>query len=131
MESRIQLVAVVGAVGLLLVVLELVRRRRLMERYALLWLLSAIVILGLAIWQDALNELAEAMGILSAPNALFFVAVAFILLLLLHFSAAMSRLSDQAKVVAQRQALLEQRLRELEERRERGAEREREPSLFR
>jgi hypothetical protein len=132
MESRIQLVAVLAAVALLLVVLELVRRRRLMERYALLWLLSAIVILGLAIWQDALNQLAAAMGILSAPNALFFVAVGFILLLLLHFSAAMSRLSDQAKVVAQRQALLEQRLRELEERAERPArERDRETSLFR
>jgi hypothetical protein len=116
MGSRIQIVAIVGAVALLIVVLELVRRRRLMERYALLWLLSAVVILGLAIWQDALNQIAEAMGILSAPNALFFVAVGFILLLLLHFSAAMSRLSDQSKVLAQRQALLEQRLHELEER---------------
>jgi hypothetical protein len=54
------------------------------------------------------------MGILSAPNALFFVAVGFILLLLLHFSAAMSRLSDQSKVLAQRQAILEQRLHEAE-----------------
>ena len=86
-----------------------------MERYALLWLLSAVVILGLAIWQDALEKLANAMGILSAPNALFFVAVGFILLLLLHFSAAMSRLSDQSKVIAQRHAILAQRVRELEE----------------
>jgi hypothetical protein len=117
MGSRIQIVAIVGAVGLLLVVLELVRRRRLMERYALLWLFAAIVILGLAIWQEALNEIAKAMGILSAPNALFFVAVGFILLLLLHFSAAMSRLSDQSKVLAQRQAILEEQIRELEDRR--------------
>ncbi len=115
MESRIQIVAIVGAVALLLTVLELVRRRRLMERYALLWLLSAVVILGLSVWQQGLENLAHAMGILSAPNALFFVAVAFILLLLLHFSAAMSRLSDQAKVIAQRHAILEQRVRELEE----------------
>ena len=55
------------------------------------------------------------MGIVSAPNALFFVAVGFILLLLLHFSAAMSRLSDQSKVLAQRHAILEQRLRQLEQ----------------
>jgi hypothetical protein len=116
MESRIQVVAVIGAVALLLLVLELVRRRSLMERYALLWLLSAVVILGLAVWQDALNVLARQMGILSAPNALFFVAVGFILLLLLHFSAAMSRLTDQSKVLAQRQAILEQQVRELEHR---------------
>ena len=113
--SRVQIVAIIGAVALLLIVLEMVRRRRLMERYALLWLLSAVVILGLAVWQDALEKLANAMGILSAPNALFFVAVGFILLLLLHFSAAMSRLSDQAKVIAQRHAILAQRVRELEE----------------
>ncbi len=114
MEIRLQIVAIVGAVGLLLFVLELVRRRALMERYALLWLFSSLVILGLAVWQDALTVLARQLGILSAPNALFFVALAFVLLLLLHFSAAMSRLTDQSKVLAQRQAILEQRLSEVE-----------------
>ena len=68
----------------------------------------------LAVWKDALDQLAQLMGIFSAPNALFFIAVGFILLLLLHFSAAMSRLSDQSKVLAQHQAILEQRVRELE-----------------
>ena len=133
MESRIQVVAVAGALALLLIVLEMVRRRRLMERYALLWLLSAVVILGLAVWQDALERLAHAMGILSAPNALFFVAVGFILFLLLHFSAAMSRLADQSKVIAQRHAILEQRVRELEAQQQRplAASREREESLAR
>jgi hypothetical protein len=115
MQTRMQIVAILCAAALLLIVLEMVRRRRLMERYALLWMLSAVVILGLAIWQEALNVIARQMGIISAPNALFFVAVAFILLLLLHFSAAMSRLSDQTKVLAQRQALLEERLQQAEE----------------
>jgi hypothetical protein len=115
MELRLQIVAIAGAVGLLLFVLELVRRRALMERYALLWLFSSLVILALAVWSDALTLLARQLGILSAPNALFFVALAFVLLLLLHFSAAMSRLTDQSKVLAQRQAILEQRLREIEE----------------
>ena len=114
METRLQIVAIFGAVALLLFVLELVRRRALMERYALLWLGSSVVILVLAVWQDALTVLARNLGIVSAPNALFFVALAFVLLLLLHFSAAMSRLADQSKVLAQRQALLEQRLSEVE-----------------
>jgi len=130
MDTRLQIVAITGAVGLLLLVLELVRRRALMERYALLWLFSSLVILGLAVWTDALRVLAEMVGIVSAPNALFFVAMGFILLLLLHFSAAMSRLTDQSKVLAQRQAILEQRLRELEtERLEEETERELEPLL--
>lgn len=110
MDHRIQIVAIFGAVLLLLVVLEMVRRRRLLERYALLWLFSAVVLLGLAAWRDGLERLANTVGIAYPPNALFFVAFAFVLLLLLHFSAAVSRLADQSKVLAQRVALLEERL---------------------
>jgi hypothetical protein len=113
METRVQIVAILGALALLLTVLEMVRRRRLLERYALLWLFSALVILGLAIWRGALERVASAVGIYSPPNALFFIALAFILLLLLHFSAAVSRLADQSKVLAQRHAILEQRVHEL------------------
>ena len=116
MAARIQLVAIVGAGALLLIVLELVRRRRLLERYALLWLLSAVVLLGLAAWRDGLKVISDAIGIAYPPNALFFVALGFVLLLLLHFSSVVSRLSDQTKVLAQRAALLEERLRRLEAR---------------
>jgi hypothetical protein len=119
METRVQIVAIIGALALLTVVLEMVRRRRLLERYALLWLLSALVILGLAIWRGALEQVARAVGIYSPPNALFFIALGFILLLLLHFSAAVSRLADQSKILAQRQAMVEQELRQLQ--RERAA----------
>jgi hypothetical protein len=98
-----------------MVVLELVRRRRLMERYALLWLLSAIVLLGLAAWREGLHQVSKALGIAYPPNALFFVAFGFILVVLLHFSSVISRLSDQSKVLAQRQALLEERLRRVED----------------
>jgi hypothetical protein len=111
--DRIQFVSTVAAVLLLLTVLELVRRRRLLERYALLWLLAATVVLVLAVWREALVKLANLFGIVSAPNALFFIAIAFVLLLLLHFSAALSRLSDQSKVLAQRLALLDARLDEV------------------
>src|SRR3954466_13350089 len=116
MQLRIQLVAVVLAGVLLVVILEMVRRRRLQERYALLWLASAVTLLGLAIWRGALGKLADWMGISYPPNALFFVAFTFILLLLLHFSSAVSRLADQSKILAQRIALLEQRVGENEQR---------------
>jgi hypothetical protein len=110
MDVRIQLVAIVGAGALLLTILELVRRRRLLERYALLWLFSGVVLLALAAWRGALEQLAQLVGIAYPPNALFFVAFAFVLLLLLHFSVAVSRLTDQSKVLAQRLALLEERV---------------------
>jgi hypothetical protein len=114
METRIQIVAVVAAGLLLLGVLELVRRRKLLERYALVWLFSAAVLLLLAAWAGLLTSIAELVGIRYAPSALFVIAFGFILLLLLHFSIAVSRLTDQSKVLAQRLALLEERLREQE-----------------
>jgi hypothetical protein len=114
-ELRIQIVAVVGTLALFLVVLELVRRRRLLERYALVWLGSALVLLALAIWKGLLGSISEAVGIFYPPAALFVIAFGFILVLLLHFSTAVSRLTDQSKVLAQRIALMEERQRELEQ----------------
>jgi hypothetical protein len=114
MDSRIQVLAIVAAGGLLIVVLELVRRRRLQERYALLWLVSTVFLLALAVWRDALAKVASLVGIAYPPNALFFLAFAAILVVLLHFSVVISRLSDQSKVLAQRLAMLDERLRRQE-----------------
>jgi hypothetical protein len=110
MELRLQIVSIGATLALFLLVFELVRRRRLMERYALLWLFSAVVLLGLALWKDLLEQVASAIGIFYAPSALFVVAFGFILVILLHFSLVISRLADQTKVLAQRVGLLQQRL---------------------
>jgi hypothetical protein len=110
MQDRIQIVSIIAAVVVIFVILELVRRRRLLERYALLWLASGLVLLGLAVWRNALQDLASAIGVAYPPNALFLIAFGFVLFLLLHFSLAVSRLSDQSKVLAQRLALLEEKV---------------------
>jgi hypothetical protein len=114
MQLRIQIVAVLVTAVLLLGILELVRSRRLLERYAVLWLLSATVLLALAAWKGLLEKISHAVGIYYAPSALFVIAFGFILVLLLHFSVAVSRLAEQSKVLAQRVALLEARNRRLE-----------------
>jgi hypothetical protein len=113
MESRIQIVAIVVTAGLFAIVFELVRRRRLMERYALLWLFSSATLLALAVWRGLLETIASAVGIFYPPSALFVIAFGFILVMLLHFSLSTSRLADQNKVLAQRLALLQQRMDEL------------------
>lgn len=114
MELRIQLVAIGGTIILFLIVLELVRRRRLLERYALVWLGSAVILFALAVWGGLLNTIADTIGIFYPPTALFVIAFGFILMLLLHFSTAVSRLTDQTKVLAQRLALMEQRQHDME-----------------
>jgi hypothetical protein len=114
METRVQIVAILVSTALLFGLLELVRQRRLLERYALLWLASALALLALSAWTGLLETLAGWVGIAYPPSALFVFAFGFILLLLLHFSVAVSRLADQNKILAQRVALLEERQRRSE-----------------
>ena len=107
-----RIMAIVISAGLLLLILELVRRKRLMERYALLWLFSTLLLLVLSVWSSLLNSLASALGISYPPSALFAVAFGVVLVLLIHFSLAVSRLSDQNKVLAQRLGILQGRVQE-------------------
>jgi hypothetical protein len=107
-----RIIAIVISAGLLLLILELVRRKRLMERYALLWLFSTLLLLVLSVWSSLLNSLASALGISYPPSALFAVAFGVVLVLLIHFSLAVSRLSDQNKVLAQRLGILQGRVQE-------------------
>jgi len=123
MDARIQVVAIVAAAALILVLLDLVRRRRLLERYALLWLFSAAILLALAIWRDLLADVADLIGVAYPPNALFLIAFGFVLVLLLHFSLAVSRMSDQIKVLAQRLALLDEHVRKGDQEAAEAAER--------
>jgi hypothetical protein len=109
-QTRLQIISILVSLGLFLFVFELVRRKRLQERYALLWLFSAAVLLGLSVWGDLLNRLSTAVGVRYGPAALFAVALAFVVVLMLHFSLVISRLTDQNKILAQRVALLERRL---------------------
>jgi hypothetical protein len=106
---RIQIVSIVFAALVFAAVFEMVRRRYLRERYALLWLGAALVLLVLAIWKGLLTAVSTAVGIRTPSNAFFVIAFAFLLLLLLHFSSVVSRLSDETRVLAQRLALLEAR----------------------
>jgi hypothetical protein len=108
---RISIAATVVAVVLLLVVFELIRSRRLRERYALLWLATGLVLVALSAWRDGLNTIARWVGVRSYPPAvLFAVALLFVVLVLLHYSTVISRLTDQNMTLAQRLALLEARM---------------------
>jgi hypothetical protein len=114
LSNRLQIVAIAITAGLLFFVFELIRRRKLMERYSLLWLLAALVLLILAVFDGLLADFARALGIATPSNALFAAAIGFLVLLVLHFSTTISRLTDESKVLAQRLALAEERLHRLD-----------------
>ncbi|HWQ22488.1 MAG TPA: DUF2304 domain-containing protein [Gaiellaceae bacterium] len=108
---RVSIAGAVASILLLLVVLELIRGRRLKERYALLWLATGLVLLVLSAWRDGLNTIAGWLGVETYPPAvLFAVAILFVLLVLLHYSTVLSRLTDENVDLAQRIALLEERV---------------------
>ncbi|MBM2821702.1 MAG: hypothetical protein HW413_448 [Thermoleophilia bacterium] len=108
---RVSIVGAIASILLILVVLELVRGRRLKERYALLWLATGVILLVLSVWRDGLNTIAGWAGVTSYPPAvLFAVATLFILLVLLHYSTVISKLTDENVDLAQRIALLEERV---------------------
>ena len=111
-DTRAQIIALVVTFTIFLFVLELVRRRRLVERYALVWMTAALALLVLSIWTDGLNEIADLMGIQEPANAIFILAFGVGFLLLLNFSVASSRLSEETKILAQEVARLDQELRE-------------------
>jgi uncharacterized protein DUF2304 len=110
---KVSILGALASFALVLVVLELIRQRRLQERYALLWLLTGLVLTALAAWRSGLNTIAGWVGIRGYPPAvLFAVGILFILVVLLHYSTVISRLTDQNTILAQKLALLEARFSE-------------------
>lgn len=116
MNPRVQVIAVIGALAIAALVLELVRKRKLREEYSLLWLV-AIVLLGiLAFDRPLIDTISRVFGIAYPPSALFIAAFAAGFLLLLHFSVAISKLMERNKRLTQEIGLLKLRLGELESR---------------
>ena len=107
----VSIAASIASILLILVVFELIRSRRLRERYALLWLATGVVLLVLSAWRGGLNTIAGWVGVTGYPPAvLFAVATLFIFAVLLHYSTVISKLADQNTILAQRLAILEEKL---------------------
>lgn len=111
--DRVELVAILGSLTLLISVLELVRQKQLGAGYALLWLLTTLALLILSLWRDLLDVLAQLVGIFYPPAALFVIAFGFLLIILLQFSIVITRLSRENKKLAQQIALLSWKLRQI------------------
>lgn len=110
--SRVEIVALIASVSLLVMVIEAVRRRRLSENYSLLWLLMAGLLIVLSLWRSGLDLLGNMIGIFYPPSALFVVGFGAVLLILFRFSIVITQLTDQNRRLAQHLALLEWQLRQ-------------------
>jgi hypothetical protein len=110
MELRARLFAIALGVAVLLFVVNLVRTRKLKEEFALLWLLTAVVLVLAPLLIDYLDMIAHALGIEYPPAFIFVLAIICVLLVLFQFSMRISHFSEQIKVLTQELALLRARL---------------------
>jgi len=106
MPLRLKLFVILLGIGIFLGILELVRRRRLREEYSFIWLIAGFVFVLLAVNNDILVWLSQLIEIAVPVNTLFFMALMFVMLLLLYFSLRISALTTQVKNLAQQLALL-------------------------
>ncbi|HUL36756.1 MAG TPA: DUF2304 domain-containing protein [Thermodesulfobacteriota bacterium] len=113
MPIRNKVVALVFGIGMLIIIIDLVRRRKLREEYSWLWLMTGAGILILSLWFDLLKWVTHLVGAITPSSTIFLFAFLFLIFISLHFSVVISKLTDRNKELAQRYALLENEVREL------------------
>ncbi|MGQ9560907.1 MAG: DUF2304 domain-containing protein [Candidatus Oleimicrobiaceae bacterium] len=116
MNIRIQIIAIAGSLLIAGFIFELIRKRKLLERYSLLWFGSALVMIVLSVWRGLLHKAAALMGVYYAPSALFIVALGCGVVLFVHFTIVISGLTEQTKLLAQEVGLLREEVMSLQER---------------
>lgn len=104
------ILGIVVALLVLVLVIEMLRRRRLRERHAVWWLLAGILALTVGAFPSVLDWLALLVGVQTPTNLVFFVAIAILFLVCLQYGAELTKVESQTRVLAERVALLEQRL---------------------
>lgn len=108
------MVSVLAAAIVIVSVLALIRTRRLQERYAIGWLVGAVTVAVLGAWSGGLAAFSQLMGIATPALALFLVIVVFLALVLLDTVIVLSRSVQRNRVLAQKVAMLQERLERLE-----------------
>lgn len=108
-----RIVAIIVSALFTIAVIDFIRRNRLKERYALLWLAAGVVMIVLSAWGKLLFKVTGLLGFEVPSNGLFTVVLFFLILIVFHFSIAVSTESERTKRLAQEIALLKERLRRL------------------
>jgi len=103
---RLKIMAGLIGVSLFIYIIELVRKRKLREEYAWLWMLTGMVIVILSFWYGLLVYIGNLLGGILPSAILFLFALVFLLLIALHQTIKISKLTDEVKQLTQELALL-------------------------
>lgn len=96
-------------------IIHLLRREKFLLRYGILWLLSGMVMLIVVIFPDLLVAFTDILGIEIASNGLFAVSIFLVIMMLVFLTAVVTELTSRIKKMAQKTAIMEKRLRDLED----------------
>jgi hypothetical protein len=106
----ISVFVILVAVVIALVVISYIRRWRLREQYSILWLGLSVTMIVPAAAPDLVEWVADRLDVIYAPSLLFFLGLAFVAVMLFHYSLEISRLSDENRDLAQELGLLRARI---------------------
>ncbi|SHK46610.1 hypothetical protein SAMN05443637_106268 [Pseudonocardia thermophila] len=123
--TRLTIISVIVAVAALVLVFELLRRRRLREKYAVIWVLISLATVVLAAFPTLLRDAAHLVGIQTPSNLLFFGSVLVLFAVSLQLSREVGLLEEQSRRLAEEVGALHLRVEELEKKQqaaERGSE---------
>lgn len=105
-DPKTRILAIAGSIALLILVIDLVRRRRLKEEYSVLWTLTAVTLLVLAVWFRLLLDVTNLIGAVAPASTLFFFALIFVMVMMLHFTLRISRLERSFTLLVQELGLM-------------------------
>jgi hypothetical protein len=106
---------ILSAALILVVVIELLRRRHLRERHAVWWFVAGVIALVVGIFPSSLEWAAGAIGVEVPTNLVFFSGIAVLVLVCLQHSAELTELESKTRTLAERLAIMELRLNELDD----------------
>ncbi|MES2591408.1 MAG: DUF2304 domain-containing protein [Bacteroidota bacterium] len=104
--AKIQIIAIAVSLLFLLYIVRLIVKGKLREEYSIVWIVCTIVLIVFSLWREALEVIANTLGVYEAPNLVFTGAIFAVFIYLLHLSIVVSKLHSQNKQLAQEIALL-------------------------
>jgi hypothetical protein len=111
MTNLVQVLAIAVSATLLVVVIELVHRKRLREEYAFIWLVAALALLALAVWRNSLELAARWLGVYYPPAVLLLGVILAVFIVSLYFSVVISKQRQQIERLVEELALLDAEVR--------------------
>ena len=113
MTSPVQIVAVAVSAALLLIVIDLVRRRKLTEEHSFIWIVCAVALLALSLHRETLHMVARWLGVFYPPAVLLMVLIVFVFVASLYFSVVVSRQRQQIERLIEEVAIVAAQQREM------------------